>query len=222
MYHSVGDNNEFFTVPADEFERQMRYLSDNKFNVISLRQLFEILKNGRPFKRKTIVVTFDDGYEDNYLNGYPILKKYNFPATIFVSTAKIGEAVRARNGTELKVLSNGEIKEMSGNGLIHFGSHSHNHIKLASLGAADIDKEITESKNILEAMLTGKIFSIAYPSGRINELVKDRASKQFELGCGVKRGRVLEGGDMFDMKRNSVDSGVSFTQFKGIAKFGRI
>lgn len=222
MYHSIGGNNEFFTVRVDEFERHMRYLSDNKFNVISLRQLSEILKNGLPFKRKTIVVTFDDGYEDNYVNAYPVLKKHNLTATIFVSTANIGKTVRARRGTELNVLGIGKIKEMQESGLISFGSHADNHIKLAHLKEKDIIEEMSESKNKLKDILREYPLGIAYPSGSVNELVTRVASRYFSIGCGVKKGRVFHGNDPLDLKRNSVDSEVNFTQFKGIAKFGRI
>lgn len=222
MYHSVGDNNEFFTVRPNEFERHMRYLKIGRFNVISLEQFMEILEKGLPVGRKTIVITFDDGYEDNYLNAYPILRKYDFPATIFVSTANIGKTVGAREGTELKVLDSEEIKEMQKSGLIYFGSHAHHHVKLHGLGEAEIDGEMVESKDSLEEILGEKIVSIAYPFGCVNKLVKNTARKYFKLGCGVQKGRVFNGGDIFNMKRNSVDSGVNFTQFKGIVRFGRI
>src|SRR3989344_3122644 len=73
MYHSIAENGVFFTVKPSEFERQMKYLSKNK-----------------KIPRKTVVLTFDDGYLDNYENAFPVLKKYNFPATIFVATGFVG------------------------------------------------------------------------------------------------------------------------------------
>ncbi len=86
-YHSVGNNYEgYFGMrqKTEAFEKQMQYLNDY-YNVISLSNFCESLNNGDP-EHNSIVVTFDDGYHDNYTNAFPILKKYNIPATIFVST----------------------------------------------------------------------------------------------------------------------------------------
>ena len=190
--------------------------------MISLKQLLESIKSGLPIKRKTVIITFDDGYKDNYLNACPVLQKYALPATVFISTANIGKAVVARNGTKLDVLKEEEIVEMQKSGLIDFGSHADRHIKLAHLQEKDIIEEMTRSKERLKDILRAEPFSIAYPSGNVNELVKNTASRYFDLGCGIKKGRVLHDSDLMDMKRNSVDSEVNFIQFKGIVKFGRV
>ena len=97
MYHSIAENNEFFTVSPKEFEKQMAYLKNHNFNVVKLTDLPGLFK--KPILRKSLVITFDDGYEDNYLNARPILEKYNLPATIFVSSACIGETRRMSKGT---------------------------------------------------------------------------------------------------------------------------
>ena len=65
------------------FEKQMEYLKNKEYQVISLTKLVEILESDELIPKKTVVLTFDDGYKDNYINAFPILKKYNFPATIF-------------------------------------------------------------------------------------------------------------------------------------------
>ena len=80
MYHQVN---------MPEFEQHMGYLKKN-FNVIGLRELVERLKNKHGFERGTVVITFDDGYLNNYEHAYPILKKLVLPATIFVTTGLIG------------------------------------------------------------------------------------------------------------------------------------
>lgn len=222
MYHSIGDNREFFTVSEKEFDRQMAYLKENNFNVVTLVALVRMLENELPIPNKTIAITFDDGYEDNFLNAFPVLNKYGLPATIFVSTANIGEKLIARRGTRLTIMSIDKIVEMDKSGLISFGSHSHDHIKLTSLDKVEINKQLSVSKKILENILNNEQTFFAYPSGRVNDEAKDIAKKYFRAGFGVEKGRVMLGDDMMELKRNSVDSDVSFIQFKGIVTFGRI
>lgn len=87
-YHSI--NIQSNSIPGmvqnvKNFEQQMRYLKDN-FRVISLTDLCRLLKNGKELPKNSVVITFDDGYRDNYLNAYPILRKYKIPATIFLTT----------------------------------------------------------------------------------------------------------------------------------------
>lgn len=92
IYHSVNNNNDPFfdySLSVDIFEKQMRYLSQN-FCVLKIEDIVEIIKNEKVIPNNLIAVTFDDGYEDNYLYAYPILRKYSIPATIFCTTGFIG------------------------------------------------------------------------------------------------------------------------------------
>ena len=73
MYHSISESGGFFCVKPNDFERQMDYLCENDFNVIPLEKLVWYLENNN-FPPKTIVLTFDDGYEDNFTNVFPVLK----------------------------------------------------------------------------------------------------------------------------------------------------
>lgn len=97
LYHRVipKDKKEtIFSLPEivvyeDSFEKQMKFLSEN-YHVISLDDFIKTRGEKIPLPRKTAVITFDDGWEDNYLNAFPILKKYKMPATIFLTTCFIG------------------------------------------------------------------------------------------------------------------------------------
>ena len=87
-YHSINTQSNSIQSMAQDvknFEHQMRYLKDN-FRVISLTDLCRLLKNGKGLPKNSVVITFDDGYRDNYLNAYPILKKYKIPTTLFLTT----------------------------------------------------------------------------------------------------------------------------------------
>ena len=97
LYHRVLDlqrEKDFCSLPGiivsvKMFDEQMKYLSEN-YNVISLENLVDSLKNNLPFPKKGVVITFDDGWKDNFSFAFPTLKKYNLPATIFLTSGYIG------------------------------------------------------------------------------------------------------------------------------------
>jgi len=97
MYHQVLEENDVekdyvqpgLYVSRQVFEKQMAFLSE-KYNLLSLERVTEILEKNQSPPLKSIVITFDDGWRDNYLYAYPILKKYNVPATIFLATDYVG------------------------------------------------------------------------------------------------------------------------------------
>jgi len=221
MYHSIGDGDLFFTVKREEFERQMQYLKEEEFNVVSLRKLEEYLEN-RSIPPKTVVITFDDGYKDNFLNAYPVLKKYNLPATIFVATGEVGKSKNLR-GCEFEMLSESDIKELDNLGLISIEPHTVNHLKLAKLSEEEVDYQIGESKKALESILEKTCQYFAYPCGSYNDTVLSVARKfGFKLGFTVEKGKVKVSTDKLLMPRNSIDSQVNFDEFKNIIRFGRI
>jgi peptidoglycan/xylan/chitin deacetylase (PgdA/CDA1 family) len=91
-YHRVGSTYEFPSdvplVPPEDFEKQIVYLS-RMYRVISLSELGRALSRGTSLPAKTAVITFDDGYKDNYVLAYPVLKRHGVPATIFLATGHI-------------------------------------------------------------------------------------------------------------------------------------
>ena len=90
MYHAVNsDENSSLNVSSKNFMRQMEFLSDNGYSVIPLKDLIKGIKDGKKFPPGTVVLTFDDGFEDNYLHAFPVLAKHNFPATIFLITGYV-------------------------------------------------------------------------------------------------------------------------------------
>lgn len=89
-YHRVNDERDPFfpAIPTAVFESQMTYLASH-FNVCSLEEALERMKK-KDIPENAVVITFDDGYRDNYLNAFPILKRLGIPATIFLATDAIG------------------------------------------------------------------------------------------------------------------------------------
>jgi len=216
MYHSVGYNNEFFTVRPEDFEKQTGYLKEKNFKIISLTELGGLLERNEKVNKKTVVITFDDGYEDNFLIAYPILKKNGFTATIFAVSSLIGKTIKAGRGTEMKMLSEQQIKELAHSGLIKFGSHANNHQKLAKLEKKEIEKELIDSKRVLLNILGEEVVSLAYPFGSCNEQVKKIAGKYFKIACGVESGLIHNNQNRWQLPRFSIDSRVDFRRFKFI------
>ncbi len=158
MYHSIDNNGVFFTVKPEVFVKQMKYLKDNDYNLIKLSDLVDILECHKEIPKKTVVLTFDDGYNDNYINMFSVLKKHNFPATIFLVTGLIGKEINNSQNITLRALDWEQIKEMYGSGLIDFQPHTVNHQELNK-------QEIVDSKKEIEEKLNKKCKFFAYPRG---------------------------------------------------------
>jgi len=218
MYHSISDDGLFFCVKPDVFRKQMTYLATHRFNVVSLDKLFEyfLSKNIPP---KTIVLTFDDGYEDNYKMAFPVLREHNLPATIFLTTGWIGSA---DNKVKKKIMDLDQIRELHDSGLIDFQPHTLHHFKLSGLDPERQQEEIIQSKEFIDDLLKKNCRYFAYPHGRYTETtISILQTGNFQLALTTKGGLVNPSSDRFQLKRNAIDSQVNTMQFKGIVKFAR-
>ena len=161
MYHSIDyeEGNEL-RVPKEQFKEQMKYLKDNGYTTLTLNELYNFLEKNKPIPEKSIVITLDDGYVDNYTNAYPILKELDINATIFVVTSTIDK--------DKNTLTSKQIKEMDEYG-IDIASHTYNHDKLDDLAYEKQLETMKKSKEDLEKILNHKVDFIAYPYGKWNE-----------------------------------------------------
>ena len=208
MYHSVAHNNVFFTIKLKTFEKQMKYLKDKDYNVIKLSDLISFLGSNKELPKKTVVLTFDDGFEDNYTNVFPVLKKYNFPAAIFLITGLINKEMNNSQNIPLKILNWDQIQEMHQSGLIDFQPHTVNHQKINK-------EEIINSKKEIEERLNKKCEFFAYPRGVYNdEIIGILRDNSFKAARTIRNGKVKKGDNLFKLKRISVNSTTSFIQFK--------
>ena len=117
------------------------------------------------------MITFDDGYENNYTKAYPILKKYNFKATIFLISERVGTP------NHLTIDQMNIMKD-----LIDFQSHTETHAHLTEISVQQVDNELKNSKIQLETLLNTSISAIAYPYGNYNQQVIDVAKKYYKYG----------------------------------------
>ena len=224
LYHRIDNINQDphrLAVSAQNFEDQIRFLKDN-FNIIELSELVSDLKN-KKLRRHSIVITFDDGYADNFFNVLPILKKYQVPATIFITSGMINnpesfywEKIMPEQdrGRALKI---NELKELSSSELIEIGAHTINHPKLAKISTDEQWSEIEQSKIGLEKILNRSIDSFAYPFGgkdsfdqKTINLVKKAG---FNYACANIHQRITNKSNKFALPRYVIRNW-DFKQFK--------
>lgn len=215
MYHSVGNNGAFFTVRQESFETQLEYLRTHHFNVVTLSSLLEKIQQGQSLAH-TVAITFDDGYKDNYEVAFPLLKKYQMPATIFLTAGFVGGSMKLKDGTVLPMLAQQEIQEMVESGFIECMPHTMNHVRYVGDNLEVFMREVRESRQTVES-LTGKAAPIfAYPAGKYDlTLVESIKQEGFKGAVTVEEGLVHARADIFMLKRNAVDSSTTFSQFRG-------
>lgn len=194
MYHSIAQYaaSPLNNVRPDSFERQMAFLKNKGYNVISVADYIQGMKAHKNFDHRTVVITFDDGFEDNFLDAYPILKKYGFPATIFMPSDHVGIAER---------LSWDQLKEMTAHG-ITIGSHTRFHVYLPGLAKERLLDEIVASKKILEQNIGRPVDFIAYPSGGFTDEAKSIVQQAgYAAAFTTNRGGDRKNQDIFAIKR---------------------
>lgn len=147
-------------MPPEQLEEQMKYLYDNQFQSVSLNELYDFFYGNGTLPDKPIVITFDDGYKDNYTNALPILRKYRFAATVFVTVGQDGSDFLTRE----------EMKELLEAGW-EIESHTMTHPELSKLDQAKLKWELQKSKEVLESDLGQEVKFLAYPYGKFNEAV---------------------------------------------------
>ena len=171
-YHNfTTEEGSSYKINIVEFKKQMGYLAAHNYSVISLSELLTGVKTGQ-LPPKPIAITIDDGFKSTYTLAYPVLKKYNLPATLFLYTNFI-----EKNSYSLTWE---EIIEMTKNN-IEIGSHTLSHCNLLKYKKnenyetylARVKKEIFLSKEILESKIERKTKFFAYPYGAYSSIIKD-------------------------------------------------
>lgn len=198
-YHQVNDvNYSPLTMQVPHFEQQMAYLHDNGYHTITLDELYAFLEEGKALPDKAVVITFDDGYQDNYKNALPILKKYGMKATVFM----IGDSVGAP-----RFMTADELRTMQQNG-IDVESHTYSHKDLTKMDQANVESELMRSRLILEDVLHKPVRYVAYPCGFYNDTVlKATKDTGYRLGLTVTTGNARRGDNPLALQRLAVFEG---------------
>ena len=194
MYHAIGQPNEPagpFVMPAHRFAKQISWLKKMSYQPISLAQFLECQRENRLPPARSVVITFDDGYADNYTMAFPILRQYGIPATIFLVTDFVDLVNTWDQEVQLQgrpLMSWTQIQEMAGQG-IDFGAHSKTHHSLTAIPLLQAKDEITGSRRQLETKLDVPVTLFAYPYGEYNPSIQTVIQDAgFTAGCTIDTG----------------------------------
>jgi peptidoglycan/xylan/chitin deacetylase (PgdA/CDA1 family) len=220
-YHSVNPYRGYETnVLPEEFERQMRFLSEN-YEVISLKEAVSRIKKNT-VRGNEVVVTFDDGYRDNYTLAYGYFERYRIPTTVFltvgyVGTEKILPHDRKDNPQYNSMLRWDDIEKMDSS-LVSFGAHSFTHCHLSSLSREMLEEEVGLSYKILKNKLPQEEFPFSYPYGTgldFNDEVKGLVKKTgYFCACSAIYGVNTERTDIYALNRIGIDISDNFFTFR--------
>lgn len=229
MYHHINPHKgDMVTIRPEIFEAQMKHLKKLGCRTLTAVELESYIKGDLVPDGKSVVVTFDDGWLDNYIHVFPVLKKYKINAVIFIITDRT-EAASEKNkdtGTHTpthdeskRLITEGSagsvvldwklIKEMQESGLVEFYSHTKSHRRCAELSEAELAGELNGSKEIMEKRLEKPCPYLCWPYGSYNEasvrIAKEAGYKAlFTVDHGVAR----PGDDPFLIKRINVRDNV--------------
>lgn len=196
-----------YIVNHEQFEKQMSYLHDNGFSSISLWQFHDYLKDRTDIHPKSIIITFDDGFRGNYDYCLPILVKFGFTATFFITVNKIGSE---------GMMTWEQIREMSSQKM-SIQSHTCTHPLLTTLKNKDLEYELFASKDIIQKQLGSPVRFISFPNGNYNNKVISHAMKYGYIGaCTSNRGLNSKQTNPFRLNRVMVSGSYPLSTFSDI------
>jgi len=168
MEDDVPEERYSTTVTAAQFEEHIKTLTENNYNSISLEDLRAYIEEGKALPDNPYIITADDGYDSNYRIMYPILKKYNAKAVIFVTGNMIRETPgRHWSKNTLVWMTWDMLKEMEDSGLVEIQNHGYKHISADSLTDEEFKESVIKGEELLNEKLgERKIKVFAYPHGK--------------------------------------------------------
>ena len=200
VYHHVSESTPSSTsISPKQFKAHLELLK-KEFNVAPLQDVIDALKAGKPLKDKTVVLTFDDGYENIYTNAHPMLQEFGFPYTVFINPKVIGK----RNDQ----LSWQQVKAMQEDGVL-FGNHTQDHPHMLDRNKGESDKawlnrvwkNVSDAQAQLEDELGDVPRYFAYPFGEYNEALEARVEDEGYTGFAQFSGPVSSQSDFQTLPR---------------------
>jgi peptidoglycan/xylan/chitin deacetylase (PgdA/CDA1 family) len=221
MYHEVNQSQKIAELskktqysnimPVEQFESQMHLLSERGFSTCSFSTLLAWMRsrNQTPLPDKTLVLTFDDGYEGNFQYALPILLKYHFRATFFIIGDRVGQTAMMR-WNNLRQLNDAGMSVQS---------HTMTHPLLGSLSPELIYKELSASKQILEDNLSASVEFISLPYGSYDQHFKQIALEVgYKGGCTSAFGFTSQESDPLLLERIIVKSTLNLQSFQRLVE----
>jgi peptidoglycan/xylan/chitin deacetylase (PgdA/CDA1 family) len=207
MYHEVAGQQATqsrLAVPPAAFDEQLARLHAASFTPMTVSALAAAFAGGTELPERPVVLTFDDGYADFHETALPLLQRYGFTATVFVTTGWIEDSGPTDRPRPARMLAWQQVLEVSAAG-VEIGAHSHTHPELDQLGAGRLARELRDSKALLEDKLGGAVPALAYPFGYSSTRVRQAArAAGYEHACAVGNTIADAAADPFALPRLTV------------------
>jgi peptidoglycan/xylan/chitin deacetylase (PgdA/CDA1 family) len=210
MYHRVLDeqpssSSHGIWVTTDQFRNQLQSLRSRGFKTITFRDYARFLEGKFRLPERPIVLTFDDGYEDNFSVAYPLLREFDCHAVIYAVT----DPKRRTNFWDTgeptaPLLTTEQLRELHKAGM-EIGSHTTTHPRLTQIPAEEIRKELRESRDSLQQILGSEVLSFAYPYGALQPEVKTYVAEAgYRFAAAADTGPLAFYQDFLEIRRIQV------------------
>lgn len=226
MYHKVSPDPRAgglgMRVPPKKFDWQMAYLKTHGYAVVSMDDVADFMQGSRSLPPKPVAITFDDGYRDNYLYAWPVLKKYGFCATIYLVVNAVGgyNFFDAGSQPRNEMLRWDEIRAMAETRQITFGVHTLDHPSLTGVSPEAARYQIVAAKELLEKVLGRQVEHFSYPYGDYNSEVAAMVERAgYRTAVTSVQGVNRPGGNPFVLKRIRVSGRYDNRRF--VSELGR-
>ena len=228
-HHIVPENSKFIdkynsSVSPEKLERDIAYFKKSGFHFLSMEDIYSFLVRGKPLPERSVALTFDDGYESNYIWAYPLLRKYGVKATFFVVAGKIVPVSRPYDMNKTEKLSWPQLREMYSSGYVSVQSHTYNlHYKNSDSSYA-LDKlanesenqyaeriynDLSEARKLISQEVGAEVQALAWPYGRSTPTADRAATKAgYSLLWTNQPGQVSYGEDRLHLSRFDAEADV--------------
>jgi peptidoglycan/xylan/chitin deacetylase (PgdA/CDA1 family) len=219
LYHRVSDDDDPLSVRPRAFVQQMEYLASQGWQVVGLAEALALLE-ASPIPPRTIGLTFDDGFADLREHALPVLERYGFRATVFVTTGVTdGRLTFPWYEHQPPVLDWKAVVELDRAGTLRFEAHTVGHPNLLTLDDATAAAEIRDSRLELELHLDRRVSALAYPAGLFGERERRLAAEAgYAAAVSCEPGVNHPGTDRFALRRRQIDARDGLLDFR--AKLG--
>ncbi|MEV1022676.1 polysaccharide deacetylase family protein [Streptomyces sp. NPDC050264] len=222
MYHAVAHEpspaTRGLSVSPGQFAEQMQFLADHRCTPLTTADLAAIWRGGgRVLPDRPVLITFDDGYEGVHRHALPVLAKYGFASTLFVSTGWLRGAYDTGGGLDT-MLDWDQVRALAAQG-VEIGGHSHTHPQLDQLGDEELEFELRHCKEIVDGELGATPVSFAYPYGHSDRRVR-RAVRAagFAQSLAVGNGLARRGQGPYALRRVTVRRSTGPAEFERLVE----
>jgi peptidoglycan/xylan/chitin deacetylase (PgdA/CDA1 family) len=214
MYHQVGE----FPSPkahragychVRRFRSQMRYLARFGYHVLGLEQALSALFGDVRLPARSVVLTFDDGYQNFREHAWPVLAEHHFPATVYLVSGRVGDRSRwlEKEGRDAAMMNASTVRELRAEGVL-FGSHTVSHPRLSRLAAEQVRAEVEDSKAALEDLLGESVPHFCYPFGDYDAGVREAVQAAgYHSALTCIRGAANSADNVFEIPRKAISYG---------------